>query len=212
MLDKQTQPPGRYTEAGLIKKLESLGIGRPSTYASILATLKKREYVRIERRLLHPMPVGEQVIQRLHDSGFSFLRDDYTRAMESRLDDIARAQSQYLAVVRDGHGVLMDELSHLPAAPRQTPRAQSSANAQSASLSGQEACGTCRCGGEIVERPKSWTCTVCQATVWKTSFGKKFTLKQAQGLLSGNVIALKGLKSPRPARNTMPRRYWKRAR
>lgn len=193
--DKKTQPPKRYTEAGLIKKLESLGIGRPSTYASILATLKKREYVRVERRLLHPMPVGEQVIQRLRDSGFSFLRDDYTRAMESRLDDIARGQSKYLTVVRDGHGVLMDELSHLPAAPRQAPPARSTANAQSASLSGQEACGTCRCGGEIVERPKSWTCTACQATVWKTSFDKKFTLKQAQGLLSGNVIALKGLKS-----------------
>ena len=47
----------------------------------------------------------------------------------------------------------------------------------------------------MVERPKSWTCAACQAIVWKTSFGKKFTLKQAQGLFSGNVIALKGLKS-----------------
>ena len=195
VLDKKTQPPKRYTEAGLIKKLESLGIGRPSTYASILATLKKREYVRIERRLLHPMPVGEQVIQRLRDSGFSFLRDDYTRTMESRLDDIARGQSQYLSVVRNGHGVLMDELSHLPAAPRQAPLARSTAKTQVSSLSGQEACGTCRCGGVIVERPRSWTCAACQATVWKTSFGKKFTLKQAQGLLSGKVIALKGLKS-----------------
>lgn len=71
VLDKQTQPPKRYTEAGLIKKLDSLGIGRPSTYASILATLKMREHVRVERRLLHPLPVGEQVIQRLRESGFT---------------------------------------------------------------------------------------------------------------------------------------------
>ena len=195
VLDKQTQPPRRYTEAGLIKKLESLGIGRPSTYASILATLKKREYVQVERRLLHPMPVGEQVIQRLRDSGFSFLRDDYTRAMESRLDEIACGQAQYLTVVRDGHAVLMNELSHLPAAPRQAPWAGSSAKARGATFPDQEQSGTCRCGGQIVERPKSWTCAACQATVWKTSFGKKFTLKQAQDLLSGNVLSLKGLKS-----------------
>jgi DNA topoisomerase-1 len=195
VLDKQTQPPKRYTEAGLIKKLESLGIGRPSTYASILATLKKREYVRVERRLLHPMPVGEQVILRLRDSGFSFLRDDYTRAMESRLDDIARGQTQYLTVVRDGHGVLIDELSHLPAVPRQASRVRSSADLRGPALSGDPSSGNCRCGGAIVDRPKSWTCSVCQATVWKESFGKKLTLKQAQGLLSGKVIALKGLKS-----------------
>jgi ribosomal protein L37AE/L43A len=110
-------------------------------------------------------------------------------------DDIARSQSPYLSVVRDGHAVLMEELSHLPAAPRQAPRVRSAVNTHSSSLSDQEPCGTCRCGGEIVERPKSWTCAACQATVWKTSFGKKFTLKQAQGLLSGKVIALKGLKS-----------------
>ena len=59
VLDKKTQPPKRYTEADLIKKLESLGIGRPLTYASILATLKNREYVRVERGSLHTMPVGE---------------------------------------------------------------------------------------------------------------------------------------------------------
>jgi DNA topoisomerase-1 len=78
----------------LVKKLEQLGIGRPSTFASILATLKKRDYVRIERKMLHPTPTGETVIQRLQDSGFSFLRDDYTRAMEDRLDDIANQRTQ----------------------------------------------------------------------------------------------------------------------
>ena len=195
VVNKQTQPPKRYTEAGLIKKLESLGIGRPSTYAAILATLKKRDYVRVERRLLHPMPVGEQVIHRLRDSGFSFLRDDYTRAMESRLDDIARGQSQYLSVVRDGHAVLMKELSHLPAALRQKPRVLPPSNPKGPVMSDQEPCGTCGCGGEVVERPKSWTCAACQATVWKEYFGKKFTLKQAQGLLSGKTVMLKGLKS-----------------
>jgi hypothetical protein len=110
-------------------------------------------------------------------------------------DDIARSQSPYLSVVRDGHAVLMEELSHLPAVPKQASRAQSPAVHRGPTLSGDPSSGNCRCGGAIVDRPKSWTCSTCQATVWKESFGKKFTLKQAQGLLSGKVIALKGLKS-----------------
>ena len=194
LLEKQTQPPKRYTEAGLIKTLENLGIGRPSTYASILATLKKRVYVVVQQKVLHPTPTGEQVIQRLRASGFSFLRDDYTRAMETRLDDIARGQSQYLAVVRDGHAVLMAELEHLPALPR-LASGNGTKPITGTSLTGAAACGTCACGGDIIEWPKSWTCNSCQAIVWKASFGKKLTLNQALALLAGKTVALKGLKS-----------------
>jgi DNA topoisomerase-1 len=194
LLEKKTQPPKRYTEAGLVKKLENLGIGRPSTFASILATLKKREYVRVEQKMLHPTATGEQVIRRLQDSGFSFLRDDYTRAMEDRLDEIARGRVQYLAVVRDGYGVLAEELQHLPAPTSWTSRGHGAA-AAGPSLTGAESCGTCVCGGEIIERTQSWTCNGCQSTVWKESFGKKIKVREALALLAGKTVVLKGLKS-----------------
>jgi len=148
--------------------------------------------------MLHPTAIGEDVIRRLKDSGFSFLRDDYTRAMEQRLDDIANRKMPYLEVVRGGYDVLVQELQQLPNAQPRVSRAcgPSAANVSGGpSATGNDVCGHCVCGGEIIERPKSWTCQGCQATVWKKSFGKTIKLKEALALLAGKTVSLKGLKS-----------------
>ena len=71
---KFTQPPARYTEASLIKKLEELGIGRPSTYASIISTIQGRGYVEMEARSILPTDVGRIVT--------NFLRDNFKRLVD----------------------------------------------------------------------------------------------------------------------------------
>ena len=92
---KQTQPPGRYTEAGLIKELESRGIGRPSTYASIMRTLEEREYVKKEGRTLYPTDTGDVVSTFLEQNFIDYISDSFTADMEDKLDDIAAGKRTY---------------------------------------------------------------------------------------------------------------------
>lgn len=92
---KQTQPPHRYTEAGLIKELEERGIGRPSTYASIMNTLAERAYVTKEGRTLIPTDTGDVVSSFLEAHFPEYISDTYTAEMEDELDDIAEGKRQY---------------------------------------------------------------------------------------------------------------------
>ena len=98
-----TQPPPRYTEASLVKELEEDGVGRPSTYASILDTLEKRKYVTIERkrRQFTPSSLGREV-NRLLIQGFPDQIDvGFTAKMEKYLDDIENGTTPWLPVMRD---------------------------------------------------------------------------------------------------------------
>src|SRR6185312_15759195 len=92
---KQTEPPGRYSEAGLIKELEKRGIGRPSTYASIIKTLLDREYVVKDGRALKPTDTGDVVSTFLEDNFEKYISDTFTAEMEDKLDDIALGKNQY---------------------------------------------------------------------------------------------------------------------
>ncbi|MEI8223681.1 MAG: type I DNA topoisomerase [bacterium] len=94
-IGKQTQPPGRYTEAGLIKELELRGIGRPSTYASIMRTLEEREYVKKEGRTLYPTDTGDVVSTFLEQNFMDYISDSFTADMEDKLDDIAAGKRTY---------------------------------------------------------------------------------------------------------------------
>jgi DNA topoisomerase I len=99
-----TQPPPRYTEASLIKSLEELGIGRPSTYASIVSTLLDREYVRLEERRFFPEDVGEVTTDVLVDRfGDHFLDYEFTARMEDELDDIAEGKMPWTQVLDEFH-------------------------------------------------------------------------------------------------------------
>ena len=110
VIDKKTEPPARYTEASLIKKLEAEGIGRPSTYASIIDNIISRQYVTVDKKKrLHAEPLGEQVIDLLVGS-FGFVEYGFTRDMERDLDAIAEGKNTYLATVTRLYQVLQTEL------------------------------------------------------------------------------------------------------
>lgn len=98
---KETQPPGRYTEAGLIKELETRGIGRPSTYAMTVGTLSKRGYVSKEGRTLIPTDTGDVVSSFLEEHFPKYISDTFTAEMESDLDEIAGGKKIYAKVLGD---------------------------------------------------------------------------------------------------------------
>jgi DNA topoisomerase-1 len=95
-----TQPPPRYTEASLVKELEAKGIGRPSTYATIVSNLIDRDYVRLEERRFFANDVGMVVIERVLVPSFPEIVDyEYTARMEEELDDIAEGKRRWTQVV-----------------------------------------------------------------------------------------------------------------
>jgi DNA topoisomerase I len=98
---KQTQPPNRYTEAGLIKELEKRGIGRPSTYASIMKTIIDRGYVLKEGRTLIPSDTGDVVSSFLEQHFMEYIDDSFTSEMEDELDEIALGHRTYLKTLSD---------------------------------------------------------------------------------------------------------------
>jgi DNA topoisomerase-1 len=93
--EKQTEPPNRYTEAGLIKELEKRGIGRPSTYASIMKTIQDRGYVEKLARALKPTATGMVVSGWLEENFPEYVSDTFTAEMEDQLDEIARGERGY---------------------------------------------------------------------------------------------------------------------
>jgi len=99
--ERTTEPPPRYSEASLIKKMEELGIGRPSTYASTLATLRDREYVTIEQRRLTPEARGRIVIAFLEKFFTRYVEYDYTADLEEKLDLISDGRLEWKNVLRD---------------------------------------------------------------------------------------------------------------
>ena len=95
-----TEPPPRYTEASLIKALEEYGIGRPSTYASIIATLQQREYVVLEKKRFKPTDVGRIVNKFLTEHFTQYVDYDFTANLEDELDAISRGEKDWVPVLR----------------------------------------------------------------------------------------------------------------
>ncbi|WP_233986621.1 type I DNA topoisomerase [Pectobacterium versatile] len=94
-----TKPPARYSDASLVKELEKRGIGRPSTYASIISTIQDRGYVRVENRRFYAEKMGEIVTDRLEENFRELMNYDFTARMESRLDQVANNQAEWKAVL-----------------------------------------------------------------------------------------------------------------
>lgn len=101
---KETQPPGRYSEAGLVKELESRGIGRPSTYASIIRTLETRGYVEKQGRTLIPTATGDVVSSFIEQNFGDYISDTFTAEMENELDEIAEGKRKYEKTLKDFYG------------------------------------------------------------------------------------------------------------
>jgi DNA topoisomerase-1 len=96
-----TEPPPRYSEASLVKRLEELGIGRPSTYASILQVLKDRKYVRLDKRRLYPEDRGRIVVAFLESFFAKYVEYDFTADLEEQLDLISNHEIDWRTVLRD---------------------------------------------------------------------------------------------------------------
>jgi len=108
--EKQTTPPQRYSEAGLIKELEKRGIGRPSTYASIMKTLADRGYVTKEGRTLTPTDTGDVVSSFLEENFPTYISDTFTAEMEDELDEIAEGKREYAKTLKDFYTPFLQEV------------------------------------------------------------------------------------------------------
>jgi DNA topoisomerase-1 len=96
-----TEPPPRFTEATLVKRMEELGIGRPSTYASTLAVLRDRDYVRIDKKRLYPEDKGRLVVAFLESFFARYVEYDFTADLEAKLDQVSNHEIDWKQVLRD---------------------------------------------------------------------------------------------------------------
>ena len=96
-----TQPPARYTEASLIKALEENGIGRPSTYATIITTIVKREYVKRQQKQLYPTELGEAITKLLKEKFSKIVNTKFTAGMETKLDEVGEGKEDYIAMLHE---------------------------------------------------------------------------------------------------------------
>ncbi|MGP0172709.1 type I DNA topoisomerase [Pseudomonas sp. NCHU5208] len=109
LLQLKTLPPKLFTEGSLIKALKAQGIGRPSTYAAIIKTIKQRDYVRLSKGYFQVTELGLIVLASLVNQ-FSFMQLDFTRKMEELLDQIARSQIEHIPVIRGFYNRIAREL------------------------------------------------------------------------------------------------------
>ncbi len=119
-LEKQTEPPNRYTEAGLIKELEKRGIGRPSTYASTMKTIQDRGYAEKTGRTLTPTATGMVVSGWLEEHFAEYISDAFTAEMEDELDEIARGERGYRATLEDFYGPFQKAVQSKDSLPKAT--------------------------------------------------------------------------------------------
>lgn len=114
-----TKPPARFNEASLVKELENKGIGRPSTYASIISTIQDRGYVRLENRRFYAEKIGEIVTDRLNENFVDLMSYDFTARLEESLDEIAHKKQQWKAVLDH----FFSDFSHNLAKAEESPEA-----------------------------------------------------------------------------------------
>lgn len=158
VLEKATKAPKRLTEAALVRALEREGIGRPSTYASIIGNIINRNYIEIKSRLIHECSLGALVINSLKGN-FQFLDLSYTRNMETALDDVAAGTADFRTIVKDTYALVSDEALKMPKLHRKATHA----------------CGECGRALFLV-RGEFWACSgyatkECQKT-YKNKGGK----------------------------------------
>lgn len=108
--EKETTPPNRYSEAGLVKELEKRGIGRPSTYAATIKTLQDRGYVTKEGRTLFPTDTGDVVSSFLEENFTEYVSDTFTADMEDELDEIALGKRDYVKTLKEVYEPLNKEV------------------------------------------------------------------------------------------------------
>jgi len=107
-----TEPPPRYSEASLVKTLEEHGIGRPSTYSSIISTLQDREYVELEKKRFHPTDVGRVVNRFLKNYFTKYVDYDFTARLENELDAVSRGEEEWVPLLKQFWGPFKERIDH----------------------------------------------------------------------------------------------------
>ncbi|MBQ4266610.1 MAG: topoisomerase DNA-binding C4 zinc finger domain-containing protein, partial [Clostridia bacterium] len=105
-----TQPPARFTEESLIKTLEENGVGRPSTYATIISTIVKREYVERKQKQLIPTELGEAIVNLLKDKFKNIVNVKFTAQMETNLDEVGEGKEDYIRMLHEFYDEFEDIL------------------------------------------------------------------------------------------------------
>lgn len=163
----KTRPPSRYTEASLVKELESEGIGRPSTYAAIMQGLVKREYIEINKRKLHASHLGialDEVLERC-----AFAQTPYTARIEERLDQIAQHRDSFMAVVSEVNRQLDGEIAQLGILKRELPEMAVTASTKSTKSTGKQRKNRTQVSGAtVLTETKSSSLTVKSGDVCPT--------------------------------------------
>ena len=139
---KYTQPPARYTDASLVKKLEALEIGRPSTYASIISTIEARGYITKEAKALIPTDVGRIVTNFLRDNFKRLVDYKYTAKVEAELDGIAAGKMKYAPVMDEQYKPLVEEIA----------KAEKDVKKEDVVILGKAEDKCPECGGEMIIR------------------------------------------------------------
>ncbi|RAZ59684.1 type I DNA topoisomerase [Campylobacter hyointestinalis] len=135
-----TEPPTRYSEAGLVKKLESLGIGRPSTYAPTISLLTSRDYVKIEKKQLIPNDIAFTITSVLEENFKDIVDSEFTSKMEEKLDDIAENKADWQEVLSNFYHPFI----------KQIDEGKTNIKSQKVAEPIGEKCPDC--GGELVKR------------------------------------------------------------
>lgn len=135
-----TEPPARYSEASLIKKLESLGIGRPSTYAPTISLLTARKYVEVEKRQLIPTEIAFKVIEVLEKHFNTIVDSKFTSQMEEKLDNVADEKSDWQEILAQFYYPFMEKIE----------QGKKNIKSQKIAIPINEKCPDC--GGELVKR------------------------------------------------------------
>ena len=169
-----TQPPPRYTEATLVKTLEEYGIGRPSTYASIVSTLLDRGYAVLEKKKFIPTPIGITVIDALVGR-FSFAEYTFTSSMEESLDAITQGKMEYRKVLQDFHNTLMSEMGALRAMEGGSEAVVLNAPCP-------------KCGGKVESRGRTCNCLSCEFKLWKEVAGRSLSDEEVTALLRDGIL------------------------
>lgn len=157
LLEKATQAPKRLTEAGLVKALEREGIGRPSTYASIIKNIIGRDYIKIEKRLIYEQPKGALVIESMLGK-FAFLDIKYTKNMEESLDHVAGGKLDFRSLVKDSYSMVCNEIGSLKSVARTDKP--------------EHACGECGRPLRLI-KGEFWACTGYNIDACKKTYKNK---------------------------------------
>ena len=179
-----TEPPARYSEASLIKMLESLEIGRPSTYAPTISILTARNYIEIEKKQLVPQEVAFQVIEMLEKHFANIVDSSFTSGMEEDLDEVAEGKKDWQKVLWDFYNPFIKEIED----------GKKNIKSQKIAIPTGEKCP--ECGEELLKRKGRYGEFIACSGFPKCKYTQNVGGEDAEGKPKANLQVLEGVKCP----------------